>query len=294
VPIASERRFLEWAGRAVPDDEARTYSRDQIASLSRLPLEVVEQLAAFGLIDDREGRYRFRDLAAARQLADLLSAGVALSTVTRSLHEIRKWLPDAALSNMRLYPAAADAVLFEHMKGRCDRSGQFILPVAQQFEDPDAIFEEAQSAEEGGDIEAAARLYRRIMRIDPKDPAAAFNMGNLLRGSGRRTEVEAAYRAATKADSSFAEAWYNLADVLDDAGRCEEAVVCLERALDADPDYVDAIFNLGLLQQRKERYGAAAVLWQRYLALDSGSSWAAKAKQALKYCEMQFVKSPHR
>src|SRR5262245_24513188 len=55
VAIASEREFLEWAGRAVPDEQARTYSASQIASLSGLPPEVVEQLTALGLLDGLDG-----------------------------------------------------------------------------------------------------------------------------------------------------------------------------------------------------------------------------------------------
>ena len=31
VAIASERHFLEWAGRAVPDDQVRDYSAGQIS-----------------------------------------------------------------------------------------------------------------------------------------------------------------------------------------------------------------------------------------------------------------------
>jgi tetratricopeptide (TPR) repeat protein len=291
VAIASERQFLEWAGKAVADEQARTYSADQIASLSGLPPEVVEQLTAFGLLDGRDQRHGFRDLTAARQLAELLRSGVALSTITRSLHEIRKWLPEAALSNLRLYPASSDAILVEHMKGRTDKTGQFVLPVGDAPEDVDALFEQAQSAEEAKDIEAAQRLYRRVMRMDPRDPAAAFNLGNLLRSVGQKVEAEAAYRAATKADAGFAEAWYNLADILDDQGQSDKAAVCLARALDADPDYADALFNLGLLHQRKERYPEAAICWRRYLALDNDSSWASRAKQALKYCEMTLARS---
>jgi tetratricopeptide (TPR) repeat protein len=291
VAIASERQFLEWAGRAVPNEQARTYSAGQIASLSGLPPEVVEQLTAFGLLDGRDQRHGFRDLTAARQLAELLQSGVALSTITRSLHEIRKWLPEAALSNLRLYPASSDAILVEHMKGRTDKTGQFVLPVGDAPEDVDALFEQAQSAEEAKDIETAQRLYRRVMRMDPRDPAAAFNLGNLLRSLGQKVEAEAAYRAATKADAGFAEAWYNLADILDDQGQSDKAAVCLARALDADPNYADALFNLGLLHQRKERYPEAAICWRRYLALDNDSPWASRAKQALKYCEMTLARS---
>jgi tetratricopeptide (TPR) repeat protein len=291
VAIASERQFLEWAGRAIPDDQVRTYSANQISSLSGLPHAVIEELGAFGLLDCRAERYGFRDLTAARQLAELLASGVALSTVTKSLHAIRKWLPDAALSNLKLYPASSDTILVEHMKGRTDKTGQFVLPVAESRENPDELFEQAQAAEEANDVETAKRLYRKVMRIDPADPTAAFNLGNLLRSVGAKIEAEAAYRAATRADPRFAEAWYNLADVLDDQGQSDKAVVCLERALAADPDYADAIFNLGLLHQRNERHADAAAYWRRYLALDKDSPWASRAKRALKYCEMQIAHS---
>src|SRR5215469_6527551 len=36
VTVASERQFLEWAGNAVPTDQARTYLAAQIATLSGL------------------------------------------------------------------------------------------------------------------------------------------------------------------------------------------------------------------------------------------------------------------
>jgi tetratricopeptide (TPR) repeat protein len=289
VAIASERRFLEWAGRAVPDDQMRTYSTGQLSSMSGLPPDVIEQLIAFGLLDGHDQRHGFRDLTAARQLAELLASGVALSTITRSLHEIRKWLPDAALSNLRLYPASSDAILVEHMKGRTDQRGQYVLPVADAQENPDELFEQAQAAEAAMDLATAQRLYRKVMRIDPGDPTAAFNLGNLLRSVGQKIEAEAAYRAATKADPGFAEAWYNLADVLDDQSQAGKAVTCLERALKADPDYADAIFNLGLLHQRGEQHAEAAKCWRRYLALDNESDWAARARRALKYCEMQIA-----
>lgn len=289
VAIASERRFLEWAGKAIPDEQVRSYSAEQLAALSTLPLAVIEQLTAFGLLDCHDARYGFRDLAAARQLSELVASGVALSTITRSLHAIRKWLPDAALSNLRLYPASSDALLVEQLKGRTDKTGQFVLPVDAPQENPDALFDEAQAAEESGDVEAAQRLYRRVMRIDPGDPAAAFNLGNLLRANGRKVEAEAAFRAAVKVDPGFAEAWYNLADVLDGTTQSDQAIACLERALDADPDYADALFNLALMLQRADHPIEAAIHWRRYLALDQNSEWAGRARQALKYCELRIA-----
>src|SRR3954451_2584377 len=56
----------------------------------------------------RAGLFGFRDLASARQIAKLLRAGVALSTVIHSLHEIRRWLPDGSLANLRLHAEQTD------------------------------------------------------------------------------------------------------------------------------------------------------------------------------------------
>ncbi len=113
----------------------------------------------------------------------------------------------------------------------------------------------------------------------------------MLRASGRNLEAEAAYSAAVKADPDFAAAWYNLADMLDDQRRTTEAIACLRRALDADPAYLDAMFNLGLMLQRLERHAEAAQWWRRYLAVDASSPWAARARRALKFCEIQLLGS---
>ncbi|MBV8513227.1 MAG: tetratricopeptide repeat protein [Xanthobacteraceae bacterium] len=295
VPIVSERRFLEWLGRALPCEETRAYSAQQIASLSGLPLEIVHQLALLGLLDPHDGLYPYRDVMAARQFSILFEAGVGLSVITSSLHAIRRWLPEAGLANLKLYPASGDAILVEQLKGRTDKTGQFVLPVddvpMQPEDNPDALFESAQSAEEAGDPETAQRLYRRVMRMDPDDPAAAFNLGNLLRSTGKKVEAEAAYRAALKADAHFAEAWYNLADLLEAQGRAELAIDSLQRALKADPDYADAMFNLARLLHRHGKLLDAAVYWRRYLALDQTSEWAAHARRALKFCEIKIAHS---
>ena len=135
------------------------------------------------------------------------------------------------------------------------------------------------------------KVGQSLLKVDPADSAGRFNLANLLRAGGRTVEAEALYREAVKANPDFAEAWYNLADVLDDQRRTPEAVECLARALAADPAYADALFNMGLFMQRLERHADAATWWRRYLALDDSSPWAARAKRALKYCEMQLAGS---
>lgn len=291
VEIASERRFLEWLGRALPDDQLRSYGAAQIASLSGLPEEVVEKLTAFGLLDARDKLYRFRDLSVARQIAELFSAGIPLSTITKSIQEIRKWIPDADVSQVKLYPAAQDRVIVEHLKLRSDKSGQMMLPVAETADNPDTLFEQAQAAEENEDTSAAVRLYQRVMRLDPSDAAAAFNLGNLLMRDGKKADAERAFKAAVRADKRFPEVWYNLANLYDEQDRTLDAIEALQRALAIDPDYADAVFNLALILHRRGQHIEAASYWRRYIALDATSPWAVRARRALKLCEIQIAQS---
>jgi tetratricopeptide (TPR) repeat protein len=288
IPSVSERRFLEWIGKAIPDSWHRTYSADQIAALSKLSSNTIDELVRFGLLDPRGGQFGFRDLASARQVSSLFGNGIALSEIIRSVKEVRRWLPEADLSNLRLHPAAHHGIEIEQPEGRTDKRGQFVMAVSSPEQNADALFEQAQAAEETGDIAEAERLYRALMKCDPTDAAPPFNLGNMLRANGRKVEAEATFRAATRADPTFAEAWYNLSDLLDEQGRSEAAIDCLRSALRAVADYTDAIFNLALLLQQNNQHAQAAEYWRRYLLNDSQSEWAARARRSLKFCEMQM------
>ena len=288
IPVVSERRFLEWIGKAVPDSLHRTYSADQIASLSKLSNSTIDELVQFGLLDPRGGLFGFRDLARARQISNLFTHGISLSEILRSVKEVRAWLPEADLSNLRLHPAAHHAIEIEQPGGRTDKCGQFVLPVNPPAPNADALFEQAQAAE---DARRHCRSRAAVSCLDELRSygcGAAFNLGNMFRATGRKIEAEAALRAATRADPTFAEAWYNLSDLLDEQGRSEAAIDCLRRALQAAPDYADEMFNLALLLQRGSRHKEAAEYWRQYLAHDAQSEWAARARRSLKFCEMQI------
>jgi Flp pilus assembly protein TadD len=61
-----------------------------------------------------------------------------------------------------------------------------VLPVSPPQQNADALFEQAQAAEETGDLAEAERLYRVVLKCDPADAAPPFNLGNMLRASGRK------------------------------------------------------------------------------------------------------------
>jgi tetratricopeptide (TPR) repeat protein len=197
------------------------------------------------------------------------------------------------LANVRLHAGPSYSLEVEQPGGRTDKNGQFVLAVDHSQNNPDDLFEQAQSAEQAGDIAEAERLYRILMKSDPTDASAPFSLGNLLRASARNVEAEAALRTATRVDPTFSDAWYNLSDLLDEQGRVGAAIECLRTALRVAPDYADAIFSLALLLQRTNKYAEAADYWRRYLASDGHSDWASRARRSLKFCEIQIRASPH-
>jgi tetratricopeptide (TPR) repeat protein len=158
-----------------------------------------------------------------------------------------------------------------------------VLAVDEHQHNPDEIFALAVAADETGDVGEAERLYRIVTKGDPRDAAAPFNLGNMLRACGRKAEAEAALRAATRLDPSFAEAWYNLSDLLDEQGRTEPpsnayARRCLSRlTISTQCSTWPCCCNEKINTRRPPTIGAA----------DAKSEWAARARRSLKFCEMQ-------
>src|ERR1700735_5760993 len=81
IPIVSERRFLEWVGKSPSDNDQKTYTADQLAALTKMSSGMIQHLAQLSLLDERDGRFGFRDLASARQIAKLLNDGLRLSEI---------------------------------------------------------------------------------------------------------------------------------------------------------------------------------------------------------------------
>lgn len=127
-----------------------------------------------------------------------------------------------------------------------------------------------------GRREDAIEAYRDIVRQDPGQPVAWYNLGYLLRGAGRLEEALEAYaNALTAGIDRPQDVHLNRAVIYSDHLRKDDAAEReLESALAVDPDFAPALLNLGNLHEERGRRSEAIACYERLL--DSPASTASR------------------
>ena len=155
---------------------------------------------------------------------------------------------------------------------------------------------------QAGRLEAAERIYRQILAVDPDEPNALNllgvidhregrydaaldrigravqrcgteaifhnNLGNVLRDLGRPTEAIAAYRRALELNPEFTKAHYNLAIALKEQGMVDEAIDTCHDAVQLKPEDAEAHNQLGNTLRAAGRLDDAAAAYRRALQCD--------------------------
>jgi hypothetical protein len=263
---------------------------DALADKVGLDPEVVRLLVLFDLIEPCEGQCSFRDLVSAREVARLLREGLDLSAILAIAEQVsrRSGAPNHPLTRLKLVGDGSGQLARRIDGAFGELDGQMRLPLPRT-DNPsvDELFENAEEAEQAGDLAAAEALYRRCVALDRSDPIALFNLANVLCAQDRGAAAKLYLQLAASLDPGLAEAWYNLALLLDAEGDRGAARTSFERAIEADPDYADPLYNLAHLEFEAGAFTRARDLWQRYLTLDPDSEWSRNARRGLALCQRQ-------
>jgi len=131
--------------------------------------------------------------------------------------------------------------------------------------------EEANALEAGaaahgrGDLPAAERIYREVLRAHPDSFDALHLLGVAQAQQRRFEEAERLISRALARRPDHPGALSNLGNVLSELGRSEEAIRSLKRALALKPDSAEAAYNLGNALNKAQRHEEAAAVYRELL-----------------------------
>ena len=133
--------------------------------------------------------------------------------------------------------------------GADDRSDGAVADASSATATAD-LLAEALDENAKGNSAAARKKFQELLRQDPANKLAAYNLGVLAQQAGDLREARSKYELTLNLDPAYEPALYNFAILTNQEGDAKGAVALYERAIKADPRDANAHYNLGLLLRR--------------------------------------------
>ncbi|MFF0159043.1 tetratricopeptide repeat protein [Streptomyces sp. NPDC005263] len=139
--------------------------------------------------------------------------------------------------------------------------------VNRPLQDADSILQAGILQQENHDLKGAARTYQRVLRLDPQNKFAWYNLGVIAHNDGRTDDAREAYEKSLKIDPAFMSALFNEGILLKSSDP-DRAMGLLERALGVDPQAASVHLHLGEIWAMKNRDQVAADEFRSAVAAD--------------------------
>ncbi len=114
-----------------------------------------------------------------------------------------------------------------------------------------------------GRFKKAEALYRKALRVHPRDVNNLYNLGTLLAKSGKLNEAERLFNRALAINPYDPNLYYNLGYVNKARGHIREAVKNYNKTLALEPQSPDALYQLAELYRQQGRCHLAVPLYRK-------------------------------
>jgi predicted TPR repeat methyltransferase len=132
------------------------------------------------------------------------------------------------------------------------------------------LLKQALQAHNSGDLSAAEKMYRKILRRSSNDLNANYLLGTLCAERGQLAEAEKHLLQAARLDSQSAFVQTNLGNVYRLQSEIDKAISHYKRALFIDPNQAEANYNLAQICEDKGDYQGAFDLYQKATEANPG------------------------
>ena len=113
--------------------------------------------------------------------------------------------------------------------------------------DIDKIFQQGLEAHTKGKLEEAEKLYREILRTEPRHPDANHNLGVLLFFKNKLDEAQSLFKFVTEINPDTEEFWISYINIFTRQKKFEEAEAISRKAIKLNTNFINVYFKLGFL-----------------------------------------------
>jgi tetratricopeptide (TPR) repeat protein len=239
--------------------------------------------------------YSFQDLISLKAAKELLSGGISLQQVTRSIDLIKKKFPEIkTLSELKFFSQKNSLLMRYNGLSFDPVTGQLLMNFeTESHQEPTSFkaprkekthlhwFEYGLRCDIEGKWELAVKAYRKALQMNPTLADCWNNLATIYYRVGRKKKAIRFYLNALKINPSYKLAYYNLGNIFEEIRKFRLAIKMYLKAIELDPEYFDAHYNLALVYDKVKSYPEACHHWERYLKYDSSSRWARYARDRI-------------
>jgi tetratricopeptide (TPR) repeat protein len=132
----------------------------------------------------------------------------------------------------------------------------------------------ADIAARNGQQAAAAKLLRKSLQLRTGQPLTWMRLGVALKRANQEAAALEAFEQATRLKPDLGEAHFRWGNLLSDLKRHEEAIDCFDRAIACEPGFARAHCSRGNVLTYMGRFDEALASFERAIEADPGSSLA--------------------
>ena len=239
--------------------------------------------------------YSFQDLISLKAAAELISGGISLQQVIRSIELIKKKFPEIkSISELKFF--SHNSMLLMRYNGLSFHpvTGQLLMnfenespPAPKSFkiksQERNHIFwfEYGLRYDIEGKWQLAVKAYRKALQLNPTLADCWNNLATIYYRVGRKKRAIRYYLNALKINPSYKLAYYNLGNIFEEIKKYRLAIKMYLKAIELDSDYFDAHYNLALVYDKIHSFAEACHHWEIYFKFDSSSRWARYARERI-------------
>ena len=128
-----------------------------------------------------------------------------------------------------------------------------------------------------GDLDLAAKYFKKSLELNPKDDEALLNWGELLRNQGRSPEAERCFKKAIRINPKNCKAYIGLGCIYRKQGKIGLAEKYYQKALEVDPAEEWACSELLQVYKIQGRFPQREKILQRFIEQNPENDWGYKA-----------------